>query len=425
MHSLLKRQIRRYLGDVDVSAEPLATFLAAVDRSYEEGDADRNLVESAMEISSQELLQANVELRGLVQAFPDLVLHVDADGVITAQRGSAVRAFGWERGALVGQPLRNLLSPTEAATFDDVLAATRTTGVVGTVVHARQEAGESLVHEMRLASLEAGAVIAIVRDLTDARRAADMQVAKEAAEAASRAKSAFLATMSHELRTPLTAILGYTEILAEEAEPDARQSLDRIEEAGQRLLQIVDTILEIASLEAGHTHISADVVDVASVVADVLATVRTRANEKHLVLAGTVADEAATITTDRVRLRKVLEIMLDNAVKFTRAGTVSLDVRASEDEAGTGLTFVVRDTGIGIPADKLAHIFGDFSQVDESDTRRFGGAGLGLSISWRICKLLGGRIDVTSQAGVGTTFSIALPCLAGRAASTTPAMARP
>jgi signal transduction histidine kinase len=117
--------------------------------------------------------------------------------------------------------------------------------------------------------------------------------------------------------------------------------------------------------------------------------------------------------------------MLDNAVKFTRAGTVSLDVRASGGEAGTGLTFVVRDTGIGIPADKLAHIFGDFSQVDESDTRRFGGAGLGLAISWRICKLLGGRIDVTSQAGVGTTFSIALPCLAGPTASTTPAMARP
>ncbi len=416
MHSLLKRQIRRYLDGVDLTVEPWRGFIAVVDRSYHEADDDRALVESAMELSSQELLQANAELRGLVQAFPDVVLHVDADGAIAAQRGSAARAFGTARGALVGQHLRDLFSPNEVEGFEAQLAQTRTTGEVTTVTHSRSERGVAIVHEMRLAALGGGAVIAIVRDVTEARRSEELRLAVEGAEAASVAKSAFLANMSHELRTPLNAILGYSELLAEDAAPQARQDLDRIQSAGRRLLHIINAMLDIARIEAGRVDVELDVVELDGFVADAVAAVREDAADKGLALTSTVAPGVTTLLTDRAKLKQVIENLLGNAVKFTESGRVELRVRAGAVDERTGVVLAVRDSGIGISPEKMGRLFQDFAQVDESNTRKFGGTGLGLAISRRLCALIGGRVDVESTPGVGSTFSVWVPDLTERAA---------
>ena len=413
MHALLQRQLRRYLDGVDLAAAPWPAFLEAVDQSYLEAEIDRNLVETAMEISSHELLQANAELRGLVQAFPDLILHVDGEGRITSCRGRATRAFAVPTGGLVGQELRGFFRAAEQEAFDRAMVAAREPGAVVTVEHT-SDARPPAVHETRLAAIGEGTVVAIVRDVTDTRRTEELRMAKEGAEAASRAKSAFLANMSHELRTPLNAILGYSEMLAEEAPADMRDDLQRIHRSGRHLLQVINAMLDIARIEAGMVRIEVDAVEVGAVAAEALAAVRTAATQKGLTLDVEIGPGVGVIQTDRVKLLQVLLNLLGNAVKFTEQGHVTLGVQAATADGRPGVVFAVRDSGIGIPAEMLARLFQDFAQVDESTTRRFGGTGLGLALCRRLCGLLGGRVGVESTFGAGSTFSVWVP-LAGAA----------
>jgi signal transduction histidine kinase len=410
VHSLLQRQIRQRLADVDVTTGPWPAFLAAVDQSYREADADRNFVESAMEVSSAELLQANAELRGLVQVFPDLILHVDANGRVTARRGRSVRAFNPTKGALVGQPLRAFFCEVEAPAFDAALVSARDTGTVETVLRTCRDGAAVVVHEIRLAALGEGAgFIAIVRDVTDARRAEELRLAKEGAEAASRAKSAFLANMSHELRTPLNAILGYSEMLAEDAPPNFTDDLWKIHRSGRHLLQLLNAMLDIARIEAGMVKVELDAVDVEPLVADTLAAVRAQASAKGVAVSSTVEPTVESLVTDRVKLLQMLVALVGNAVKFTEQGSVLVAVARVAADGDAGLLFSVRDTGIGIETDHLARLFQDFAQVDESATRRFGGAGLGLALVRRLSGLIGGRVSVRSTPGVGSTFEVWLP----------------
>jgi len=408
VHALLQRQLRRYLDGIDLTAAPWPAFLEAVDRSYLEAEIDRNLVETAMEISSHELLQANAELRGLVQAFPDLILHVNADGRITSCRGRATRAFALPSGALAGHELRAFFPAGEQPAFDAAMSAAREPGAVVTVEHTSEDQ-PTVVHEIRLAAIGEGNVVAIVRDVTDARRSDDLRRAKEGAEAASRAKSAFLANMSHELRTPLNAILGYSEMLAEEAPADMRDDLQRIHGSGRHLLQVINGMLDIARIEAGMVRVEFDAVDVRGVAAEAIGAVRAAAAAKGLVLDAVVAGGAPVLHTDRVRLLQMLVILLGNAVKFTEHGTVTLDVQTATRNGRPGFVFAVRDTGIGIAQSMLPRLFQDFAQVDESTTRRFGGTGLGLALCRRVCGLLGGCVHVESTLGAGSTFSVWVP----------------
>jgi signal transduction histidine kinase len=410
VHSLLQRQLRRYLDGVDLTREPWPAFLASVDRSYREADADRELVESAMEVSSAELLQANAELRGLVQVFPDLILHIDAAGVITARRGRSVRGFAAARGGLVGQALRGFFDPAEAPAFDAALAAARDTGAVATVLWTGRDGSDEVLHEMRLAALgEHGGVIAIVRDVTDARRAEQLRLARDGAEAASRAKSAFLANMSHELRTPLNAILGYSELLTEDAPAAMRDDLQRIHRSGRSLLQLLNAMLEVARIDAGMVQVEPDTIGASAVAAAAVARVRPHAEAKGLTLECHDTLAGATVETDHAKLTHVLVILLENAVKFTDHGTVAITAAAAPLDGRPGVAFAVRDAGIGIPSDHVARLFQDFAQVDESTTRRHGGLGIGLALARRLATLLGGQLQVDSVLGEGSTFSVWVP----------------
>jgi PAS domain S-box-containing protein len=255
-----------------------------------------------------------------------------------------------------------------------------------------------------------GAVL-FVHDVTErVVREHDLRAAKERAEAANRSKSDFLATMSHELRTPIGAMTGYTDLVLEgiygPVTDAQRIHLERVKSVGRHLLNIVEEILLFARVEAGReqTHLSS--VDAFQVARDAVAVVDPIAREKGLELVTSIPDTRAMAMTDEVKVRQILINLLGNAIKFTAVGQVSLDARL-EDRDGT-IVFDVRDTGTGIASNNLEQIFEPFTQLENAYSRTQTGTGLGLPVSRRLARMLGGDLTVVSTPGKGSTFTASI-----------------
>ncbi|MDY6939910.1 MAG: ATP-binding protein [Cyanobacteriota bacterium] len=263
-----------------------------------------------------------------------------------------------------------------------------------------------------------------LQDITEHKRSEELRQAKEAAVAANKAKSAFLATVTHELRTPLHAIIGYSEILEEEAlelgEKQFLQDIGKIKVAGKHLLSSIGDILDISKIEAGKIELHRESIEVSTLIWEVATTVRALVEGNGNILEVDCADNLGRIWADRTKIQQILLNCMGNASKFTHNGRITLKVYEGESEASEGaqhrnpqrskaIFFAVSDTGIGMTPEQLEKVFEPFVQADSSIGREYGGTGLGLTITKKLCQLMGGDITARSQSGCGSTFTIWLP----------------
>lgn len=311
-----------------------------------------------------------------------------------------------------------LVDPDEAREFPAMAVSTKILddhyepNAVVTVLHdlTQEVENQHLAQELRKLNTE---LEERVRSATSELAQRNEQLQRQSAELerASRMKSEFLQTMSHELRTPINAVLGYNSLLREglfgeltETQDDA---LQRMRNATQHLLSLINDILDLSRVEAGKIKVSVAEIDLAVFLEDLSASVRPMAAERCLEYRLEVAPDTPRIRTDDTRLRQVLFNLLSNAVKFTESGSVT--VRAGPIPPRGGAFLEVVDTGVGIDEDHLETIFEEFTQVDQSATREHGGTGLGLAISRKLIRLMGGRLAVSSEVDTGTTFRVELP----------------
>jgi len=253
----------------------------------------------------------------------------------------------------------------------------------------------------------------VLRDITEERQTELLLRQKESAEAANVAKSRFLANMSHELRTPLNAIIGYSEMILEEAEQsndvEIADDLRKILNSGSYLLELINNILDLSKIEAGKMELWCEAFSIRSMLDDVLATATPLLAKNGNQIEVRCASGIGQMTSDLLKLRQVLLNLLSNAGKFTKDGSVTLSLRRIEHSPGDILEIEITDTGIGIPEAKLQRIFEEFAQADATTSRAYGGTGLGLALSRRFCRILGGELSVRSTLGVGSTFTVRLP----------------
>ena len=253
-------------------------------------------------------------------------------------------------------------------------------------------------------------------DVSDQKAAeADLLRAKEIAEGANRTKTMFLANMSHELRTPLNAIIGYSEILQEEVEDrgmtELIPDLKKIHGAGKHLLSLINDILDLSKIESGKMDLYLETVGVDEMVRDVVATIQPLVGQNDNTVDVHIAPDVGSMLADVTKVRQSLLNLLSNASKFTRDGVITVDVqrRAANNGSADEVFFSVSDTGIGMTDEQQTKLFEVFTQADATTTRRFGGTGLGLALTRRLCRIMGGDVEVESKPGLGSTFTIRLP----------------
>jgi PAS domain S-box-containing protein len=409
---------------------------------------DRNRAEEALRASEADYRDL-FELAGTGNSEVDV-----SSGRFLRVNQKLCDIFGYTSEELLGMSFLQLLHPDCCGKERTTLRGLATGEVLEhsrEVPCHRKDGREIWIHVtarlIRAPGAQAQRVVAEVQDITERKRVeadireyadtlaatnASLQEAKATAEAATRAKSEFLANMSHEIRTPMTAILGFADVLFEHAQtagapPEYLDAARTIKSNGQHLLSIINDILDLSKIEAGHMTVELAACSPCQIIAEVVSLMRVRAAAKGLAL--TVAYEGAlpeTIQSDPTRLRQVLVNLIGNAVKFTELGSVRLVVRLAETEGKPQVQFDVVDTGIGMTADEVQRLFQPFVQADASTTRSFGGTGLGLAISKRLAEMLGGDVSlVETQAERGTRFraSVATGPLDGVRLLTDPAAA--
>jgi signal transduction histidine kinase/DNA-binding response OmpR family regulator/HAMP domain-containing protein len=405
--------------------------LQSANETLEQRVAERS---AALEQRANALIRSEEQLRHQTEMLQS-VLHGMGDGVIVAGDDGKVSLFNttaeeifhldqrvdstldFEHGQRFLLP--DMLTPYAADELP-TSRAIRGESVDSAELYLPSAAGRAAVwlsanaRPLHDASGRSRSAVVVFRDITEQKRVeAALVRTRDAAEAASRAKSAFLANMSHELRTPLNAIIGYSELLEESAgdngHDDYVTDLRKVQSAGRHLLALINDVLDLSKIEAGRMEISVEEFDVVEVLQDLLGTLRPLTSDRHNTLSLQADPAIGSIRSDLTKVRQVLFNLLSNANKFTENGTVVLGARRESQGGINWIEFTVQDTGIGIAPGVAEHLFQDFRQADASTTRKYGGTGLGLAICRRFCQMLEGSITLASAPGKGSTFTVRLP----------------
>jgi len=416
---------------------PVPTLLSS---TVVELNGERCVVSFTREVTrlkeaERKIRQSETTLRKIIEVSPDIItINRLSDGRFIAVNNAFVNFIGFTRDEVLQKSAAELNLWNDRRQLVEFLRLLRQDGVARSVeVDLRDRDGRVHPYLFSAVVAELGderSIIGIGRDITQLKETESrLKAAREATEAAARAKSEFLSNMSHEIRTPMTAVLGATELLAQTALSDEqRRYLDIVRTSGDALVDLINDILDLARLESGRLTIQSSDFDLEEVLDKLGETMAVCAHEKGLELVARVAPGVPRrLHGDPRRLRQVLLNLVGNAVKFTRRGEVTIEVERADPPAASSpdsgcatLRFTVADTGIGIGPEKLGVIFSSFAQADSSAARIYNGAGLGLAIVKRLVELQGGEVAVHSEPGKGSRFSFTLEFGAAAGASSEP-----
>ena len=376
-----------------------------------------------LEALNQTIYRANAVVN---RAMDGIITFSKGDLLISTFNPAAELIFGYTSGEVLSQPVTDLLRVTQPAvslsqdvvfrTFEPILHEAVQADFPVELIGRRAD-GTRFPVEVTLAetSDETGELyIGTFRDITVRKQGREeLEAARDAAEAANRSKSAFLANMSHELRTPLNAVIGYSEILLEDVrvagQKQFQPDLNKIQTAGRHLLDLINNILDLSKIEAGHTAIYVEDIDLHLLMTEIKVTMQPLVHRNGSSFDVYMPSDSAVLHTDVIKLKQILINLLSNAAKFTRDGSVMLSCVLERVDEQDVATFYISDTGIGISSTEIEYLFEPFTQADLSTTRQYGGTGLGLAITKRFCEMLDGQIQVNSELGRGSTFSVQIP----------------
>ena len=368
-----------------------------------------NRIAQTMKAWKLELAQASEHTNNIIRSMVDMLLVVSPNGNIRMANAATCKKLHYKQNELTGQPVQHIIPefPFEMFTPERL--------EIEGFIHDLEIFYMSKNRKLFPVSFSASAmrdehghlvgVVCVAQDITERKRyERELIEAKEEAEEMSRLKSAFLANMSHEIRTPLTSILGYAQILVEEVPDDIREFADMIARGGRRLHDTLNSVLELARLEANERKLTYENIDVSAEIQDTLKLFASTAQEKNLKLHGPKL-MATYAHVDRVALNRIISNLVGNAIKFTDEGHVIVRMRAND----RWLELLIEDTGIGINQEFLPHIFDEFKQESTGEARSYEGSGLGLTITQKLIALHKGTIQVKSKEGKGTSFLVRLP----------------
>jgi len=383
---------------------------------------------AAAAAANAQLNQSEARYKGLVDAQGDAILRRTADSRLTYGNDAFFKMFGLNPRNAIGRPFAPDPHPDSRApvfgSFNGLETGrtrVRYDQQVRTAYGWRWLAWEDYAVRDGMGRLVE--VQSVGRDITERKALEDaLTEARDRAEAGSRAKSGFLATMSHEIRTPMNGVLGMARLLLEtDLKPEQKGYVEAISQSGEALLALIGDILDFSKIESGMMSFDEDELELRPLIERVIELQSPRAHAKDVeIVAITAPDVPVSVRTDAVRLMQVLNNLIGNAVKFTEKGGVRIDVEMIEGRERRFLRFEVRDTGVGVPAEKRGEIFREFVQADSSHARKFGGTGLGLAISKRLVEGMGGEIGVEAAIGAGSIFWFTLPAIVVESAPVLP-----
>ena len=422
-------EIDGYRLKSELTADRIFVSVYAGLRSYR-ALQDQALQRVQLDAAEEDLRKEQLLKVAIVESSDDAIIGKTVDGIITSWNHAAENILGYTAEEMIGKPIFAIIPPDRREEEERLISLIRSgVGKSRFETERLHKDGRLIPVSLTISPIRdgEGRVIGaskIIRDITERKKAdaeleqyrhnlehlveertSELAHAKEAAEAANRAKSQFLANMSHEIRTPMNAVLGLTHLLHAGATPQQVERLDKINEAGQHLLSIINDILDLSKIEAGRLRLEQSDFALGAMLDHVRSMISGAAQVKGLAIEIDGDDVPRWLRGDQTRLCQALLNYASNAVKFTERGKVALRVRLLEDKGeDLLLRFEVADTGIGIAPDELARLFHAFEQVDASTSRRYGGTGLGLVITRRLAELMDGEVGADCTPGLGSTF---------------------